>query len=114
MDTIGLLYLSLMICGMFVIMLVISLAASSIWLRSVEGNLRQCPNCKKKGAGEIEEVDVLESETHMDFKGVYPTRKTMERLLDHYQCTHCGHEWTREFSRTKRERVKHQKKSKND
>lgn len=104
MDFLAIVYLTLLICGFVSVVILIGIAVSALWLRYIDRHLRACPRCRRKAAGYIVETETASSHSHVDSKGREPARVTEEHLIDHYQCEHCGHTWTRSFKQTKRTR----------
>ena len=101
-------YPSLVICGLLGLGALVAVATTS-WLFNVtDGRLRQCPNCKRKGAGYIFQTDTLDTRTNVEFRRRIAYLTTHESLEDHYECEHCGHTWIIPFNRTTREKRKPQ------
>ncbi|MDX1522869.1 MAG: hypothetical protein R3264_14675 [Anaerolineae bacterium] len=100
LDTI--LFPGLLVCGFLGIMFLVALGSSFLWLRYVDGRYRRCPECGRKGAGYVVETELVDSRSHIDFKGRSRTRVTVETHNDHYQCEHCQHMWTAKFQKTDR------------
>lgn len=71
------------------------------WLlfRSVDRNLRRCPNCKRGGMGTIIETMIEPQGIKVDRSKLTTIRLKREKVTDHYSCEHCGHQWTRSFIR---------------
>ena len=71
------------------------------WLlvTSVDRNLRRCPKCKRGGVGKIIETEIEPLGTKIDRSKLTTVRSKMEKVTDHYSCEHCGHRWTRSFTR---------------
>lgn len=94
----------------FVLILLILLAAFGLfWLvagyiifRSVDSKLRRCPNCKRGAAGVIVESETEPLGTRIDRMGKDMVRVRHEKVIDHYECNHCGHTWIRSFERKER------------
>lgn len=99
----------MIICGFATAAILVAMMTTGWLFRVTDGRLRQCPNCKRKGAGYIFKTDTVESQSHMDFSGRTPLRITNESFEDHYECEHCGHTWIIPFQRTSREKRKLQK-----
>lgn len=67
--------------------------------RSVDHNLRRCPNCKRGAVGKIIDTDIEPIQTRIDHSKLTPVRIKREKVTDHYQCERCGHTWMRSFER---------------
>ena len=67
--------------------------------RSVDRNLRRCPNCKRSAVGMITDTDIESLGVRIDRNKLTSFRYKKEIVTDHYQCTRCGHTWTRAFQR---------------
>lgn len=96
------LYLGLLVCGLLSIMFLVALGSSFLWLRHVDARYRQCPECEQKGTGYVVETMLVDTKSHLDFKGRSRTRVTVETHKDHYRCEQCGHMWTATFRQTSR------------
>ena len=106
MDLGAILYPSLLVCGLFGLMMAVGLGFSYLWLVMIHKQLSRCPECQRRGGGEIVETKVLAVQNHMDFKRYPPARVTVKTLEDHYKCQYCGHVWTQTGQETTRTRVK--------
>jgi hypothetical protein len=105
MDSGGLFYLILVACGFLVIMLVVSVGFSYWWLVSLDAQGRKCPNCGKKGAGNLLSSDTLSADSYTKwsrprgFAGMGGRPQLMEvtekNYEDHYECQQCGHRWSK-------------------
>lgn len=109
MDASQVVYPVLLICGLLALMLVVGTSATYLGLRVVGARFGTCPNCGRRGAGRIVENEVIDSRSHMDFKSRTPKRVTVKTFEDHWQCQHCGHEWTKTARETERKAVKSSK-----
>lgn len=71
------------------------------WLlmESVDRNLRRCPNCKRGGVGTIIETTIDPLGIKVDRSKLTTVRTKREKVTDQYSCDHCGHQWTRSFTR---------------
>ena len=99
MDFLGLLYLlPVCIVGLLVIALFWWIFG---WLltESVDRNLRRCPNCKRGGVGSIIDTEIESLGVKVDRSKLTTIRTKREKVTDHYSCDHCGHQWTRSFTR---------------
>ncbi len=70
-----------------------------ILFRLVDRKLRRCPNCKRGGTGIIVESESEPLGIQLDRRGKDMVRVRAEKVIDHYQCNHCGNAWTRSFER---------------
>jgi hypothetical protein len=71
------------------------------WLlaHSLDRNLRRCPECKRGGVGKIVETEIEPLGVKVDRSKLTTIRIKREKVTDHYICDHCGHQWTRSFTR---------------
>ena len=105
-------YPVLLVCGLFSTILVVGIGFSYLWLVWLEKEATKCPECGKKGAGELVESDVIHSYVHTEWRDasifsrdrgqrqlIQVTEKTYE---DHFKCEHCGHQWVKTAQETKR------------
>ncbi len=106
MDIGAFLYPSLLICLLFGVILAVGIGFSYLWLVILHKQMSKCPQCKRKGGGDIVASEVISSQNHMDYKRNPPARVTVKTLEDHYECQHCGHQWTRTAQETTRISVK--------
>ena len=105
---------SLMICGLFGVMLVVGIGFSYLWLVRLNKEATKCPECGKRGAGELVESKVIDSKAHTERRthssifrqDARPVRVTEETCEDHYECQYCGRRWTKtaQWTRTTPER----------
>ncbi len=94
----------------FVLVFLIILAAFAVfWLvagyvlfRLVDRKLRRCPNCKRGAAGVIIETEAEPLGVQLDRSGKQAVRIRSEKVVDQFECKHCGHHWMRSFKRTER------------
>ena len=94
---------SLMICGLFGVILLVGIGSSYLWLVWSGKEATKCPECGKRGAGELVESKVIHSKAHTEWKtrsslfrqDVRPVRVIEETHEDHYECQYCGHRWTK-------------------
>lgn len=98
-------YPGLVICGLLLLMLLVSVLSSYIWLRHVDSRYRTCPECGKKGVGSVVETNVIEAATHIDHKGRRPKRVTVSTHEDVYHCEACDHRWTVNFKEEQRQEM---------
>ena len=71
------------------------------WLiaTSVDRNLRRCPKFKRGGVGTIIETTIEPLGIKVDRSKLTTIRTKREIVTDTYSCAHCGHQWTRSFTR---------------
>lgn len=97
-------YPGLVLCIVVLLGGAAAFAVTSWLFLSTDGRLRQCPECKTKGAGYITQTDTLEIFTNTEHRRRVAYQVTHESMEDHYECEKCGHTWVIAFTRTKRER----------
>jgi len=78
------------------------LVAGYILFRLVDRKLRRCPNCKRGGTGIIIDSELESHGIRMDRMGKEMVRTRFEKVIDHYECSRCGHTWIRSFERKER------------
>lgn len=104
MDT-SLIAILLLICGTLVVLVAVASISSFVLLRYADAVARKCPNCEKKGGGEVVEYELLESRTYTDTAAIQslprkfrdkakPVKMEEKKYEVDYKCKHCGHEWT--------------------
>ena len=97
---------SLMICGLFGVILLVGIGSSYLWLVWSGKEATKCPECGKRGAGELVESKVIHSRVYTEWKeawGIFGRDLSQRQLIqvtektyeDHFKCEHCGHQWTR-------------------
>ena len=108
MDWLDVFFPSLIVCGIFAIMLAVAIGCSYLWLVWLGKRATKCPECGKMGAGELVESEVIDSKSHLDWKGrsgtsqqASPLRVTEETYEDHFECRYCGHRWMKTAQWTK-------------
>lgn len=108
MDWLDVVFPSLIVCGIFAIMLAVAIGCSYLWLAWLGKRATKCPECGKTGAGELVESEVIDSKSHLDWKGrsgtsqqASPLRVTEETYEDHFECRYCGHRWIKVAQWTK-------------
>ncbi len=108
MNWADILFPSLIVCGIFAIMLAVAIGCSYLWLLQLNKRATKCPKCGKPGAGELLDSEVIDSKSHMDWKtrsGTFresnPIRVTEEIYKDHFECRYCGHRWMKTAQWTK-------------
>ena len=100
---------SLIMCGLFAIILVVGIGSSYFWLTWLNKRATKCPECGKTGAGELVESKLIESTSRLERKtrsGAFlqnakSVRVTEETCEDHFECRYCGHRWIRTAQWTK-------------
>ena len=73
-----------------------------IIFRFFDRKLRACPDCKRKAVGFITDTEIERLGTEVDHSGKEPVRVKSEKVIDHYECKHCGHIWMRTYERKER------------
>lgn len=107
MDTlIAILYPALLICAFFGVIILVGVGFSYWGLIIFDKQMRRCPDCGKRGGGDVVASEVIASRNYMDFKRQTPVRVTVKTYEEHYECQHCGHKWTRTAQETVRNQVK--------
>lgn len=95
----------LMICGLLGFMLAVGIFFSYLWLMHLDAEARRCPKCLKKGSGGILETELIDSRSYIDSSvtgnlsrkyrnRLRPVRIEENKYKVHYECEHCGHQWT--------------------
>ena len=99
-------YPTFLILFFFGVIIFVGTIFSYWWLVVYDKRSRTCPKCGTVGGGQLSDSYIVNSENHMDFKGMRPSRVTINTHEDHYQCEHCGHTWIKTAKETKRVGVK--------
>lgn len=99
MTLTDLLYYTLTLLIILAIFGVFWVIGGYILFRVVDRKLRRCPNCKRAAAGTIIESETEPLGIQVDRRGKEMVRIKSEKVIDHFQCDHCGHTWTRSFER---------------
>jgi len=112
---------SLIMCGLFAIILVVGIGSSYLWLTWLNKRATKCPECGKTGAGELVESKLIDSRSRLERKThgsifrqrARPIRVTEEVFEDHFECQYCGHRWVRtaQWARTMPEKKSSNKNS---
>ena len=97
------LYPSFLVCGMFGVILLVGIGFSYLWLVWLNKQATKCPECAKKGAGELVESNVIDSRIRTERRtriGLFRQDESMvqvkeEMYEDQFECQYCGHRWTR-------------------
>jgi len=92
-------------CGLLIIVIVIGVAFNALWLKLMLRNIRACPECGAKAAGEIVDTQEIVISNHVDHRGRKPVRIKELKVIDHYECDVCQHTWERSFTRKDRIRM---------
>jgi DNA-directed RNA polymerase subunit RPC12/RpoP len=109
MDWADVFFPSLIVCGIFGIMLAVAIGCSYLWLMWLNKRATKCPECGKTEAGELVEDKLIESKSHLEWKthgsasrDPSPLRVTEETYEEHFECRYCGHRWvqTAQWTRT--------------
>ncbi len=113
MDFGAVFYPLLLVCALFGVILVVGIGFSYLWLLALDALARTCPQCRKRGAGNVTASEVVDSRSFITWsqsrslsgsrtgrpRQVRVTEKSYE---DHYECRHCGHQWTKTAKETER------------
>ena len=96
---------SLLVCGSLGIILLVGIGFSYLWLVWLGKETTKCPECGKRGAGELVESKVIDSKVHVEWQTPgtldrdsgqrQPIQVTEETYEDHFECQYCGHRWTK-------------------
>ena len=97
------LFPTLIVCGLFGLILLVGIGFSYLWLVWLNKQTAKCPECGKTRAGELIESKVISSRTHTEQKtvqGIFRQKVSLvqvteETYEDHFECQYCGHRWTR-------------------
>ena len=93
-----------MICGMFGIFILAQIVITYIWLRWLSAKATRCPECGRKGAGELVDSNEIDSKAYIQWKDVrnifgrdsgkrQRIRVSEKTYEDHFECRYCGHQW---------------------
>jgi hypothetical protein len=104
MDFLDVLFPILPVCGLLIIVLLIGVGINYFWLKLMLRNIRACPECNAKAAGELVDTQEIVISNNVDYKRRKPIRIKETKVIDSYKCEFCQHTWTRTFS--KKDRIK--------
>jgi len=107
------LFPSSVVCGLLGIILLVGIGFSYLWLVWLGKEATKCPECGRRGAGELVKSEVIHSRVYTEWKDtrsifardssrrqlIQVTEKTYE---DHFECQSCGHQWTKTAQEKKR------------
>ena len=93
------------ICGLFGIFILAQVVITYAWLRWLNAKATRCPECGRKGAGELLDSDVIDSKEYVQWRNarsffgwgagkrqrIQVSDRTYE---DRFECQYCGHQWT--------------------
>lgn len=102
MDFLDVTFTILPMCGLLILVLLMGIVLNYFWLKLMLRNIRACPECGAKSAGEIMDTQEIILSNHVDHKGRKPVRIKETKIIDNYKCTVCEHTWTRSFNRKDR------------
>jgi hypothetical protein len=105
MDFIEVIMPILPVCGLLILVMIIGVAFNTLWLKLMLRNIRACPECGAKSAGEIVDTQEIPISNHVDHRGRKPVRIKEVKIIDHYECMVCKHTWERSFTRKERIRM---------
>jgi predicted RNA-binding Zn-ribbon protein involved in translation (DUF1610 family) len=103
MQLIDFLYFALVLIILLAIFGVFWLIGGFLLFRQVDRKLRRCPNCGKGGSGFINDTDIVPLGVQIERSGKETVRVQSEKVTDHFECAHCGHNWIRTFERKERQ-----------
>jgi hypothetical protein len=115
MDLAAIFYPVLIVCTMFGVILASGIGFTYLWLLAIDAKARTCPQCRKRGGGEVVESNDLEVRTYTQVTrkpaiggGGRPqlVRVTDTTYEDHYRCRRCGHRWVKTGEESVQEPVK--------
>ena len=98
---------------LFGIMILVGIVSSYLFLVWLGKEMTKCPECGKRGAGELVESKVINSRVYTEWKQArslfnrgpsqrQPIQMTKETYEDHFKCEYCGHQWTKTGQERKR------------
>jgi predicted RNA-binding Zn-ribbon protein involved in translation (DUF1610 family) len=105
MDFLDVIVPILPMCGLLILVLLIGVAFNALWLKLMYRQIRACPSCGAKAAGEIVDTQEIVIANNVDHRGRKPVRIKETKVSDQYQCEVCGHTWTRSFIQKERIRM---------
>jgi hypothetical protein len=105
MDLIDVIIPILPVCGLLIIVMALGVSLNALWLKLMLRNIRACPECGAKAAGEIIDTKEIILSNHVDHRGRKPVRIKESKIIDHYQCEVCEHTWERSFTHKERIRM---------
>jgi DNA-directed RNA polymerase subunit RPC12/RpoP len=94
-----------LLCVFVALFVGVTIGFTYLWLLWYNASMTRCPECGKRGAGELVNSRVLSSKSYLDQnemkkgKVVRITEKTHE---DEFECQYCGHRWTSMAEHTQR------------
>ncbi|MGD1994972.1 MAG: hypothetical protein PVI59_17395 [Anaerolineae bacterium] len=114
MGWLDVLFPSLLICGLFGVILLVGIGFSYLGLVWLHKEMTKCPECSRRGAGELVEREVVASEVNTEWKdrrGIFGRDRDRRQLVqvteetyeEHFECQYCGHCWTRTTQETQRD-----------
>ena len=103
MDWFEALFPGLLVCGLFGVIVLVGIGFSYLWLVWLGGQAIKCPECGKRGAGELVESKVTDLRVYAK-RGSRPSifdksaqrpqiQMTEKRYEDRFVCQYCGHRW---------------------
>ncbi len=104
MEWPDILFPSLIVCGLFGVILVVGIGCSYLGLVWLNRRATKCPECGRVGAGELVESQVVDTKVYTDWKGAggifargsgwrKPARVVERTYEDRLECKYCGHQW---------------------
>jgi DNA-directed RNA polymerase subunit RPC12/RpoP len=97
-------YPTLLVCGFFGVILLVGIGFTYLWLLWWNAEAVKCPECGRRGAGELVESDVIARKSYTQWRdgknilgrsvaGRHQIRVTEQTYDDQFACKHCGHRW---------------------
>lgn len=94
----------LLVCGLFAFIILVGIGYTYLWLLWLNARATKCPECRRRGGGELVDREVIDSKSYTHWKdppsifGRDAIRRQRVRVTektygDHLRCKHCGHEW---------------------
>lgn len=107
------LFPALVVCGSFGIIFLVGIVFSYLWLVWLDKEATKCPECGKRGAGELVESEMIHSRVSTEWRdthGIFGRGASRRQLIqvteetyeDHFECKYCGHQWTKTTQGRKR------------
>lgn len=109
------LFPTLLVLIFFGLIILTGIVFSYLWLRWLNAEITKCPECGRRGGGELVESKVIASKAYTEWKeaqrlfGQFANRKqirvTEKTYEDHFECQNCGHQWTQTAQERKQSQV---------
>jgi hypothetical protein len=105
MDYLDVIVPILPMCGLLLLVLLLGIGLNYIWLKFMLRNIRACPECRTKAAGEVIDTEEIVISNNVDYRRRKPVRIKETKVIDHYKCKACDHTWIRSFNQQEREKM---------